>query len=111
MSKLPIDGWMVAWQPDIHGDSSPEPGKAAPGSVEVGPWPDTTGWSTKYQSTSGACYSDRRHSDLTAQVALLFVDFNTLVVRDGIDPQRAHTEFLKIQDYCERISPDTPGAL
>ncbi len=40
----------------------------------------------------------------------LFIDFHTMVVRDGIDPLAAHQEFLKIDEYRERISPDIPGA-
>jgi hypothetical protein len=39
----------------------------------------------------------------------MFIDFHTLVVRDGIDPQAAHREFLKIDEYRKRIAPDTPG--
>ena len=33
----------------------------------------------------------------------------TLVVRDGIDPQAAHREFLKIDEYRRRVSPDIDG--
>jgi len=41
---------------------------------------------------------------------MLFVDFHTLVVRDGIDPVAAHAEFSKIDGYREIISPDIDGA-
>jgi len=44
------------------------------------------------------------------QVMHLFIDFHTMVVRDGIDPHAAHEEFLKIHEYRERISADIPGA-
>lgn len=42
--------------------------------------------------------------------AMMFVDFNTLVVRDGVPIEDAHREFLKIPEYRATISPDTPGA-
>jgi hypothetical protein len=35
--------------------------------------------------------------------------FNTLVVRDGMDPQVVHKAFLRLKEYCSSISPDTPG--
>ena len=36
-----IDDWMVAWNPGS-------------GEVDIGPWPDRTGWSDAYQMTRGA---------------------------------------------------------
>ena len=36
----------------------------------------------------------------------MFVLFNALVVRDGIDPQVAHKAFLQIAEYRQRIAPD-----
>jgi hypothetical protein len=41
----------------------------------------------------------------------LFLEFHTLVVRDGIDPQALHKEFLKIDEYRWRLAPDVEGAL
>lgn len=41
---------------------------------------------------------------------MLFVDFHTIVVRDGIDPSVAHEAFLAIDEYTMTISPDIPGA-
>src|SRR3954447_6393890 len=43
-------------------------------------------------------------------VAMIFIHFHTLVVRDGIDVQAAHKAFLAIDEYHERISPDIEGA-
>ena len=40
----------------------------------------------------------------------LFVLFNTLVVRDRIDPQAVHRSFLAIEEYRRTISPDMTGA-
>jgi hypothetical protein len=36
--------------------------------------------------------------------------FHTLVVRDGIDPKRAHEALLQLGIYREIISPDIEGA-
>jgi hypothetical protein len=39
----------------------------------------------------------------------MFVLFNTIIVRDGLDPQSVHREFLKIDEYRRCISPDSPA--
>ena len=102
MNDLALDGWRVAWAPD------------EPESVEVGPWPDHTGWTAcrPEQSlfTTGCCELERREWPDDRKVLMMFLDFHTLVVRDGIDPQAAHREFLKIDEYRRRISPDIDGA-
>jgi hypothetical protein len=46
----------------------------------------------------------------TNAVFSLFVLFNTVVVRDGIDPLSAHKAMLAIDEYRQTISPDTPSA-
>ena len=38
------------------------------------------------------------------QQAQVFIAFNALVVDDGMDPQVAHREFLKIDEYRYAIS-------
>jgi hypothetical protein len=92
-----IDSWMVVWKP----------GKRR--RIKVAPLSDH-GCSDRYPSSSGCCYADRRKGPLANKVMKMFIDFHTLVVRDGIDPQAAHREFLKIDEYRKRISPDTPRA-
>ena len=64
----------------------------------------------RYPMSGGAADSER--ASLTGKPALvaLLADFHTLVVRDGIDPQAAHREFLKIDEYRRVISPDIEGA-
>jgi hypothetical protein len=54
--------------------------------------------------------SIRAEDDPTTQLLSLFVLFNTLVIRDGIDPNRAHEAFLAIDEYRQTISPEIPGA-
>ena len=43
-------------------------------------------------------------------LAMLFIEFNAMIVRDGIDPQEAHHAFLAIDEYREAIAPDIEGA-
>jgi hypothetical protein len=94
---------MVAWTPcDYDGPSA--------GQVRVGRWPDEMGWSDPFLMTSGACYIDRHKLTAHERRALVFIDFNTLVVRDGIDVQAAHKAFLAIDEYRQFISPDIDGA-
>ena len=90
-----IDEWMVAWN------------KGGP--VEVGPYPDNRGWSDRNDMSAGCCLANRGVS-VEAKAMMLFIDFNKLVVGYGLDPQAVHREFLKIDEYCARISPDIPGA-
>lgn len=47
-------------------------------------------------------------SDETA-LAQVFIHFNTLVVRDGIDPKVAHAAFLGIDEYRAAVSPEIQG--
>ena len=103
MISYTIDNWMVAWVP-----SKPE-------KVKVGPWPDTIGWTDAaflgfHPWTAGCCNAWRHGKSLDHRILMAFVDFHTLVVRDGIDPITAHREFSKIREYREIISPDIDGA-
>ena len=67
-------------------------------------------WTAPYASTGGAAYKERRTLPDDTSALMAFVDFHTVVVRDGIDPQVAHQAFLAIDEYRERISPDITGA-
>lgn len=102
---LPVDGWMVAWTP-AHGPLSANH-NVSPGDIEVGPYPDRNGWSRPYPLWISA----EPGMGHTAAVLRIFLEFHTMVVRDGIDPQRAHREFLKIDAYARAIAPDIEGAL
>ncbi|MBI2240313.1 MAG: hypothetical protein HYU59_05855 [Magnetospirillum gryphiswaldense] len=93
---LTVENYMAAWNRG--------------GGIAIGPWPDKTGWSRPYRMTVGCCDLDRHRLTRLERETLLFVDFHTLVVRDGVDPQRAHAEFCKVVEYRKRISPDIPGA-
>ena len=110
---LTIDNWMVAWNP-TH--TTPEleklrdPKSPGPGAVKVGKWPDGSGWSDDYDSTAGCCWTETASFDVHGKVMMMFIDFHTLIVRDGIDPQELHKQFLKIDEYCYRIPFDMEGS-
>ena len=78
--------------------------------VHVGPHPDTTGWSRKFMFSLGACDLSFKEATDAERVAMMFIAFHTMVVRDGIDPQFAHEALLQIEEYRRAISPDIEGA-
>lgn len=41
---------------------------------------------------------------------MMFIDFNTAVVRDKVDVQSAHRAFLAIDEYRKLIPLDMEGA-
>ncbi len=97
---------MYGWNPveRMYDPCNPKNGK-----VLIGPHPDKSGWSVPYDFTAGACMLETKNLTGNDLVARIFIDFNTMVVRDGINPYDAHREFLKIDEYREYISPDTEG--
>lgn len=100
---LTVYNWMVGWNPHPELEHCYKP----VGAVEVGLFPDKTRWTDRYEFTDGCCMLDWKPEDRVQQ---MFIVFHTLVVRDGIDPQRAHREFLKIAEYRRKISADIEGA-
>lgn len=97
---------MIAWNP-VGG---PLRKTGEEGTVKVGPHPDLTGWSDRFDMTSGAAFLERKKLPIWNQVALMLTDFHQMVVRDGVDPQVAHAAFLLIDEYRAVISPDIQGA-
>lgn len=55
-------------------------------------------------------YAADRHASDPEVIAGLFIRFNTMVVRDGIDPQAAHRVMLEIEEYRDAVSPEIAGA-
>lgn len=91
---------LIAWTPaDCNGPC-----------IEVGVWPDRSGWSDDYAMTGGACFREWHEAEPDTLALLVMLAFNTAVVRDGVPVDAAHEAFLKIDQYRERISPDTEGA-
>jgi hypothetical protein len=96
---------LVAWTP-IRMTANPTCGKVGVGGLLRG----GADWTKPFFFTGGAAYTARRTMRGMDAVAMLFVEFNTMVVRDGIDPKIAHEALLVIDEYAEHISLDTPGA-
>jgi hypothetical protein len=59
-----------------------------------------------YRLMYGHSDSEWRESTDADLVLRLFLEFHVLVVRDGIDPQKAHKAFSALDAYRMRISPD-----
>jgi hypothetical protein len=57
-----------------------------------------------------ASFSRVTSKDSNLQLLAMFITFNTIVVRDGIDPQAAHRALLTIDEYRQSISRDMQGA-
>jgi hypothetical protein len=93
-----MDEWIVAWNPASADPADPASALPSPGQIEVGP-NAPGGWAAPYDFSSGSCYSDRRKMTAEGKALMMMIDFHKLVVRDGIDPQAAHQQFLKIDEY------------
>src|ERR1700752_539244 len=99
---------MLAWTPAWWSNPTLGPTR---GEIEVGPIQSNKVWAAeRYALTGGAAYLRWREANGTALKAMLFTEFHAMVVRDGIDPQHAHREFLKIDEYRKWIVPDLEGA-
>ncbi|AWN37268.1 hypothetical protein [Methylobacterium radiodurans] len=97
---------IIAWTPARWAELRPE----TAGQVAVVPLPDQEGVARRYMMRAGASSSALQALSEEARIARLFIDFQTLVVRDGLDPQAVHRAFLAIDEYRFRIAPDTEGA-
>lgn len=97
---------IIAWTPIRWAALKPD----TAGQVAVLSSPDAGEAGKRYMMRAGASSSGLRALSQEARIARLFIDFQTLVVRDGIDPQTAHRAFLEIDEYRYRIAPDTEGA-
>lgn len=80
-STLAISDWMVGVDPDSR-------------TVEVGPWPDRTGWSDRYAFTTGACFFAR--STLSDRLIGMLDDLDA-VIAWGVAPLDAYREFAKVE--------------
>lgn len=94
---MKIEEAMIVWNPGQEHQ------------VDVVKWPDRQRVGAGLRYSCGACDTEW-HEDAEKRLLLLFIHFNTLVVRDRISPLSAHRAFLKIDEYRRRISPDQEGA-
>jgi len=99
---------LIAWTPnkDYEADSPTR------GQIKVGPLlhHGMADWTLPYRCTGGAAYAHRRSIDGWRQIAMIFIEFNSLVLMHDMDPKVVHEAFLAIDEYRQRISPDLPGA-
>ena len=81
------DNYMIAWNYD-------------PPTVKVGPWPDLTGWSERYFSTSGCCYGSFLGASRNEQAQWLQGIALDLLF-DGHSRSEVLREFSKIRVWRE----------
>lgn len=96
---------IIAWTPARWADLRPD----TAGQVVVLPL-EAAQEAKRFAMRAGASSSALATLSEEARITRLFIDFQTLVVRDGIDVQAAHKAFLAIDEYRYRIAPDTEGA-
>ena len=103
MTTFRKDKWMVAWNPTYWPGTDSKGNPVVLGAIEVGPWPDRTGWSRAYTSTAGCCifFVDWEEASQEQLMEELIRGFFYLVLSEGIDPQAVHREFSKIEGYLD----------
>jgi hypothetical protein len=100
-NDIPVEHYMICWTPlQVESEAAGEIIVVRHG----------THVSKRYLFSTGVCFTEQTSMAHEQQVLQMFLDFHTIVVRDGIDPQDAHREFLKIREYRRRISPDISGS-
>lgn len=97
---------IIAWTPSRWAHLRPD----TAGQVAVLRSPDADGAAKRFVMRAGARSPALHDLSEEGRIARLFIDFQTLVVRDGLDPQAVHRAFLAIDEYRFRIAPDTEGA-
>ena len=60
-------------------------------------------WTEPFLYKGGAKYSDWRKLKGWEAVAKTFIEFNAIVVRDGLSPEVVHEAFLAIDEYAEHF--------
>ena len=95
---------LIAWTPApcarVH---LPPETFATIGDVAVLAWPDVSGLARAYARTLGANDPSWRAASGESLAARLSIAFNTMVVRDGIDPAVAHANLLRIEEYRRHV--------
>jgi hypothetical protein len=95
---------LIAWTPGpcsrVH---LPPETQATAGDVAVLAWPDVSGLARAYARTVGADDPSWRAATGEGLAARLSIAFNTLVLRDGIDPSVAHANLLRIEEYRRQV--------
>jgi hypothetical protein len=84
---------MVAWTPE-KGTTNPTRGE-----MKCGPWPDTTGWSSKYNFTDLACWQKVQKMSEPELQLLCFHIAMTAIMRDGVNPLVVDVAMTEIDEY------------
>lgn len=74
--------------------------------VEVGPWPDKTGWSKKYRMSVLACELVVQELSFEARKRVVFTEAVHLIVKDGCDPAAVHKALMNLKEYQAGLSED-----
>lgn len=101
---------LIAWTPGD--DNCLLPGQEhTRGTVKVGRLLKTgqPDWTDPYAFTGGAAYTHVRDARGDTALACLFIEFQTIVVRDKIDPAVAHKAFWQIEEYRNACASDCPN--
>lgn len=96
---------MYCWTPRWAKDASPLNDGTHVGIVQ---WPDSSRASRAYVMALGACMTEFRKAEPERRLLIAMLDFNHMVVRDGICPKAAHKAFLQIDEYRDAMSRDMP---
>ena len=71
---------------------------------------DNEAYRYDYRYSCGAAYAAWRHCSWPLLVGHLFIQFNTLTVREGIAVDDVHAAFMCIPEYRQMIASDIKGA-
>ncbi len=98
---------LIAWTPAecAHTANCPALRRTA-GSVAVIPWPDDERRASAYARVTGACDEAWRMASPEALATSVFVVFNAMVLRDGVNPLTAHANLLDLDEYRDNLPAD-----
>ena len=103
MQSIPLEKAMILWTRPSVVDGPSSRFAATEGQVKVVEHPpEANGMYRHFASSYGACdFEDWR--DPEERLLRLMIAFNTLTVRDGMDPKVTHEAFLAIPEYRDAM--------
>ena len=96
--------WMIAWTSQYAAEL-----QGTTPAIEVGPWPDSTGWSRTFQSSSGCCWFRLRDMPERIVALCLLGEAFARIAQDGLPLADVMREFSKIRIWREMRLLDTSG--
>jgi len=101
---------MYAWSPATSSATTAASKSQADadtaGKIEVGERAGNDPWPRRYSKSGGSVYFRQRDWPGEMQAMQMLVDFQQMVLQDGMDPKVVHAEFLKIDEYRDLVLPD-----